>query len=240
MGRPAGYVSWWASVAPVHGVLIPARSAPYYWTTGALRALLPAAIRKGQTAGLGQDWEAVLAADAVAEAADVGAVHMHGDGHVVAGVANAVDVAGRGEAAHGPGRVHVAGGERERAAAVGEGEDLLVLEALQDGGHAPGHVVVDHGLLPGQPDHGCDRERAVGLGVEQMTLIAGRVAMPKGRGQQVRRVGKVAAEGADDAIGCLLPAQAQADFGPDRSHEAVRTRSRDHRRAQYGTINAGQ
>src|SRR5580658_11199826 len=80
----------------------------------------------------GADREGVLAADAVAEAGDVGAVDVHGDGYGVAGVADAVDVTGRGEAAHRAGRVHVAGGELERAAVVGEGEDLLVLAALQD------------------------------------------------------------------------------------------------------------
>src|ERR1700751_2899210 len=100
--------------------------------------------RGGGRRRLGADGEGVLAADAVAEAGDVGAVDVHGDGHGVAGVADAVDVAGRREAAHGSGRVHVAGGEPERAAAVGQGEDLLVLLPLQDARDAPGHVVVDH------------------------------------------------------------------------------------------------
>src|SRR6478609_183770 len=82
---------------------------------------------RGRRRLLSADGEGVLAADAVAEARDVGTVDVHRDGHGVAGVADAVDVAGWREAAHGPGRVDVAGGEPEHAAAVGQREDLLVL-----------------------------------------------------------------------------------------------------------------
>src|SRR5258705_3514814 len=89
------------------------------------------------------DGEGVLAADAVAEAGDVGAVDVHGDGHGVAGVADAVDVARWGEAAHSPGRIDVAGGEPEHATAVGQREDLLVLAPLEDARNAPGHVIMD-------------------------------------------------------------------------------------------------
>src|SRR5690348_4496510 len=117
---------------------------------------------------LGAYGEGVLAADAVAEAGDVGAVDVHGDGHGVAGVADAVDVAGWRESAHGPGRVDVAGGEPERATAVGQREDLLVLAPLKDTRNAPGHVIMDHRLLPGHPDHDRDREAAVGFGVQQV------------------------------------------------------------------------
>src|SRR6185369_15341332 len=53
------------------------------------------AVAPGLRRGLGADGEGVLATDAVAEAGDVGAVDVHGDGHGVAGVADAVDVAGR-------------------------------------------------------------------------------------------------------------------------------------------------
>src|ERR1700760_660523 len=53
------------------------------------------------------DGEGVFAADAVAEAGDVGAVDVHGDGDGIAAVADAVDVTGRCEAAHGPGLIHV-------------------------------------------------------------------------------------------------------------------------------------
>src|ERR1700751_794592 len=108
--------------------------------------------RGGGRRRLGADGEGVLAADAVAEAGDVGAVDVHGDGHGVAGVADAVDVTRRREGANGPGRVHVAGGEIERLAAGVQREDLLVLAPLQDTGDAPGHVIVDHRLLPGHPD----------------------------------------------------------------------------------------
>jgi hypothetical protein len=40
------------------------------------------------------DGKGVLAADAVAEAGNVGTVDVHGDGHGVTSVADAVDVAG--------------------------------------------------------------------------------------------------------------------------------------------------
>src|SRR6476659_7142878 len=68
--------------------------------------LLRVVQRPGRPRRLGADGEGVLAADAV-------------------------DVAGRGEAAHGPGLIHVAGGEPERPAAVGDREDLLVFTSLQ-------------------------------------------------------------------------------------------------------------
>jgi hypothetical protein len=48
----------------------------------------------GVAGGLEQE-EGVLAADSVAQAGDVGAVDVHGDGHAVAGVKDAVDVADR-------------------------------------------------------------------------------------------------------------------------------------------------
>jgi hypothetical protein len=47
------------------------------------------------------DREVVVATDAGADAAKVGAVDMQGDGGAVADAADAVDVAGRGEAASG-------------------------------------------------------------------------------------------------------------------------------------------
>src|SRR5580692_10413554 len=95
----------------------------------------------------GADREGVLAADAVAEAGDVRAVDVHGDGYGVTGVADPVDVARGREAVHGPGRVHAARGEPERGTAVGRREDLLVLSPLQDARDTPGHVVVNHRLL---------------------------------------------------------------------------------------------
>src|ERR1700750_3231187 len=54
--------------------------------------------RAGVRRASGADGEGVLAADAVAEAGDVGAVDAHGDGHGIAGVTDAVDLAARGEA----------------------------------------------------------------------------------------------------------------------------------------------
>src|SRR5437588_6212484 len=130
-----------------------------------IHAVLTAGRGRGRGPGgwVCADGEGVLAADAVAEAGDVGAVDVHGDSHGVAGVADAVDVAGRREAAHGPGRVHVAGGEPERTAAVGQREDLLVFASLEHARDAPGHVIMDHRLLTGHPDHGRHREAAVGF-----------------------------------------------------------------------------
>src|ERR1035438_5138848 len=138
-------------------------------------------------AALREDREGVLAADAVAEAGDVSAVDVHGDGHAVTGVAHPVDISGWREAAYHSGQVHVPGGAVEGAPAVGQRKDLFVLTTLQHAGDAPGHVVMNHRLLAGQPDHGGDRERAVRLGVEQVALIAGRIAAAQRRGKELRR-----------------------------------------------------
>src|SRR5580692_1944065 len=96
---------------------------------------------RGRWQLLRADGEGVLATDTVAEAGDVGAVDVHGDGHGFADVADAVDVAGWREAAHRPGRVDAAGREPERAAAVGQREELLVLAPLEHARDAPGHVI---------------------------------------------------------------------------------------------------
>ena len=139
---------------------------------------------------------------------------------LVTGVAHPVDVAGRGEAAHRPGRVDVPSHKFERAVAVGQREDLFVLTTLQDAGDAPGHVVVNHRLLPGQPDHCRHRERAVRLGVEQVALVAGRVSAPQRRGQEGRWCWQAGTQYAGHAIGGLLPVQGAGDFGADRPDEA--------------------
>src|SRR4051812_13902785 len=87
------------------------------------------------------DRKVVEAAGAGADAAQVGAVDVQGDGGLVADVADAVDVAGRGEGADLAGRVRVVAGLDQGRAVVGERIEILVLHAGQDAEHAPGHVV---------------------------------------------------------------------------------------------------
>src|SRR4029077_4293502 len=177
-----------------------------------------------------------------------GAVDVHGDGNGVAGVADAVYVAGWREAAYGPGRGDVAGGEPAHATAVGQREDLLVLAPLEDACDAPGHVIMDHRLLPGHPDHGRYREAAVGFGVQQVALIARWVTAPQRDGEDGRRVGQVGAQGGGDTVRGVLPAEAAADLGADRADEAVRARPGDHGRdrgwvgleAGWGASGAGR
>src|SRR5205823_8703028 len=89
-------------------------------------ALAPAACGPGSADGQG-----VLAADAGAEPRDVRSVDVQRYRHAVAGVAHPVDVAGRGEAAHLPGRVLRAARPHEAAAAVSQLEQLLLLGALE-------------------------------------------------------------------------------------------------------------
>src|SRR6185437_3572962 len=93
----------------------------------------------------GADREVVEAADAGADAVKVRAVDVQGDGGTVAEVADAVDVAGRGEAADRAGRVRVAAGLDQRGAVVGERVEVLVLHADEAAEHAPGDVVMDAG-----------------------------------------------------------------------------------------------
>ena len=111
---------------------------------------------------------------------------------------------------------HVAGGKPEHAPAVGQREDLLVLAPLQDAGDAPGHMIVDHRLLAGQPDHGRDRG-AVGLGVQQVALVPRglRAAATRG-GSRPGRAGR--AQHARHAVRGVLPAEAAADLGAHCGH----------------------
>src|SRR5215216_2532968 len=95
----------------------------------------------------------VVAAGAGADAGDVGAVDVDGDGGLVGGVVDAVDVAGWREAADVAGVVVALADQVE----VGV-EEFLVFDALDDAEHAPGDVVVDAGDLSGPPDQGDDRE----------------------------------------------------------------------------------
>src|SRR6202008_3309087 len=112
----------------------------------------------------------VDAANARAHAGDVRAVDVHRDRDAGAAVADLVDVAWRGEPADRAGPVLVARDHVEAAAA--EGEDLLVFGTLEDGGDAPGQVVVDRGRLARAPHHDHDGERTVFFGVHQVALVA--------------------------------------------------------------------
>ena len=84
------------------------------------------------TVGLAQ------AAGAGADAVEVRAVDVQGDGGTVADVADAVDVAGRGEACDLTGQVRVAADLDQSGAVVGERVQVLVLHAGEDAEHAPG------------------------------------------------------------------------------------------------------
>src|SRR5215218_4258650 len=109
----------------------------------------------------------VVAAGAGADAGDVGAVDVDGDRRRLAGVAHAVDVAGRREAADVADLVLVAADQVQ----VGV-EQLLVLDALDDAERAPRDVVVDARELAGPPDQADDRERSVGLDVQRVAAVA--------------------------------------------------------------------
>src|SRR4051794_2118252 len=89
----------------------------------------------------------VVAADARAGPLDVGAVDVDRDRRRVADIADAVDVAGRREAAHVTGEVVALAQPPPRGV-----EQLLVLDALDDAEHAPRQVIVDSRDLPGAPD----------------------------------------------------------------------------------------
>jgi len=91
---------------------------------------------------------------------------VDGDGCRRAGIAHTVDVARRCEVAD------VADVMLAVAKEVKVGvEQLLVLDALDDGERAPGDVVVDAGGLPGPPDKPNDRERSVRLGVQRVADV---------------------------------------------------------------------
>src|SRR3954447_11983200 len=108
----------------------------------------------------------VVAAGAGADARHVGAVDVDRNRGLVGGVAHAVDVARRSEAADVADVVVAFADEVE----VGV-EQLLVLDALDDDERAPGDVVVDARDLAGPPDQRDDRERSVGLDVHVVANV---------------------------------------------------------------------
>ena len=155
----------------------------------------------------------VVAAGAGADAGDVGAVDVDRDRGRLAGVAHAVDVAGRREAADVADVVLAAADQVQ----VGV-EQLLVLDALDDAEDAPGDVVVDPRDLAGPPDQGDDRERAVRLDVQVVAaVVVGRAEALLG-GQHVRG-GQVPAQLVGDELRGLGPVGMAVDGGADTGDE---------------------
>src|SRR4051812_47380226 len=109
----------------------------------------------------------VVPTDTRAYARDVSPVDVNRDRRGFGRVVDAVDIAGRRESVDIADMVVAAADHVE----VGV-EQILVLDALDDAEHAPGHVVVDARHLPGPPDQGDDRERTVGLDVQSVAAIA--------------------------------------------------------------------
>src|SRR5215207_6590086 len=91
----------------------------------------------------------VVAAGAGADARHVRAVDVDRNRGLIGGVAHAVDVARRREAAD-VADVVVALADQVQIGV----EELFVLDTLDDAEHAPGDVVVDPGDLPGPPHQG--------------------------------------------------------------------------------------
>src|SRR5918997_7161118 len=113
-----------------------------------------------------RSWSVVVAAGAGADARHVGAVDVDRYRGLIGGVVHAVDVAGRREAAD-VADVVVALADQIQIGV----EELLVLDTLDDAERAPGDVVVDPRDLPGPPDQGDDRERAVRLDVQGVATV---------------------------------------------------------------------
>src|SRR5262245_14637582 len=97
---------------------------------------------------------------------------MDRDRRRAADVANSMDVARRGEPGDVAGGVCAAPDLDQALAFLVEPEELFVLDALDYSEDAPGHVIVDRRHLPGPPHESDDRERAVGLAVEQVAPIS--------------------------------------------------------------------
>src|SRR4051794_2561042 len=123
----------------------------------------------------------VVAAGARADARHVRAVDVDRDRGLRAGVAHAVDVAGRREAADVADVVVAAADDVE----VGV-EQLLMLDTLDDAEGAPRDVIVDARQLAGPPDQRDDRERSVALDMQRVPAVAVRRAEPLLGGQDVR------------------------------------------------------
>jgi hypothetical protein len=158
--------------------------------------------------------EVVGAADAAAGTAEVGAVDVQGDADRRTEVGDAMDVPGGREAGHGTGVVETFADRAEVFAGRVEPESFLSLDAVDQGDHAPGGVVVDAGRLSGTGDEGDDREGPVRFDVQGLAAV-------------------VAAPGAfrDAAQYVLRPRQTRPDPGGDGVDHEVPVRRRTGRDA---------
>src|SRR3954470_20054625 len=115
----------------------------------------------------------VVPAHARPDARDVRPVDVDRNRNLIAGVVDAVDITGRGEA------IDVA---HQAVARADEGEvgvvDVLVLDSLDDTEHAPRRVIVDARQLTGPPHDRGYRKGAVALDVERVAGRAVRRAEP--------------------------------------------------------------
>src|SRR4029077_19775653 len=108
----------------------------------------------------------VKAPDARPDASDVGSVDVNRDRSRVGCVVHPMDVSRRCESADVADPI-VATPDRVKVRV----EQFLVFDALDHADDTPCDVVVDTRELSGPPDYGNDRERAVRLHVQGMTLI---------------------------------------------------------------------
>lgn len=102
--------------------------------------------------------------DAAAEPAYVRPVDVYGDSRVRAHVGDPVDVLLRGQEGgdySGTGELYLMFDEKSLAIVFVEAVADLLFFALVDAYHAPAHVIVDGGGLPGLPDYNDDAEAAV-------------------------------------------------------------------------------
>src|SRR4051812_39028275 len=155
----------------------------------------------------------VVAAGARADARHVRAVDVDRNRGRTGGVAHAVDVAGRREAAD-VADVVVALADQVQVGV----EELLVLDALDDAEDAPGDVIVDARELARPPDQRDDRERAVRLDVQRMGAVAVGGAETPLRAQHVR-AGQVPAQLVGDELRGRLPAGMAVDGRADAGDE---------------------
>ena len=89
-------------------------------------------------------------------------------------------------------------------------EQFLVFDALDHADDTPCDVVVDTRELSGPPDYGNDRERAVRLHVQAMTLIGVDGAETLSSGEYIR-AGQVPLQLLCDQLGRARPVDVRAD-----------------------------
>jgi hypothetical protein len=101
-----------------------------------------------------------------------------------------------------------------------EREQLLVLRPLDYAEDAPGDVIVDGRHLAGAPRERDDRERSVGLGVQEVAAVVVGVSDPLLNREHVRRR-ETPVELVRDDPGGLVPVGVPAHRGPNAPHEPV-------------------